>query len=477
MPDPRPNIILIITDQQRYDTIGALGFPYVDTPHLDRLVAEGTVFTNCFVSAASCAPARASLFTGYYPHTTGIYKNADLWRHSWVELLAATGYHCVNVGKMHTYPFETPLGFHERFVVENKDRYLEGRYFYDRWDLFLQAQGLVKQQRELYRRRDDYGRRLGAFTWDLPEHTHSDFFVGDLATWWVEHKPTTQPLFLQIGFPGPHPPYDPVPRHLAAYADRELPLPTLTQEELDAQPIAQKELRAHNARVDHDSIAWTADPTPEQLHRLRAHYLANVTMIDERVGQVLSALDEGGYLENAVVIFTSDHGDCLGDHGHIQKWTMYDTITRVPLIVWAPGRFAPGRRVEGLYQQHDLAAAILELAGVPVPETWETASPLPALAGEPDAGAREYVFAEQARDGILTHTEMMTMVRGREWKLVHYLGQPDGELYHLAEDPGEHRNLWADPAHAARRAELEGVLRDWLLRSNLRTGDWAAPWR
>jgi len=149
MPETRPNIILIITDQQRYDTIAALGFPYVDTPNLDRLAREGTTFTNSFVTAASCAPARASLFTGYYPHTVGVYKNADTWRHSWVEQLAEAGYHCVNIGKMHTYPYETPLGFHERFVVENKDRYLEGRWFFDRWDMALQAQGLVNQQREL----------------------------------------------------------------------------------------------------------------------------------------------------------------------------------------------------------------------------------------------------------------------------------------------------------------------------------------
>lgn len=486
MPDARPNIILIMTDQQRYDTIRALGFPYVDTPHLDRLAREGTVFTNTFVTAASCAPARASLFTGYYPHTTGVYKNADVWRHSWVEDLAAAGYHCVNVGKMHTYPFETPLGFHERFVVENKDRYLEGRYFFDRWDMALQARGLVKQQRELYRQRDDYGRRLGAFTWDLPEDTQSDMFVGNLAAWWIEQKPVTQPLFLQIGFPGPHPPYDPVPRHLAPYLDRDLPLPEVTEEELAAQPAAQRELRRHNTQVDHDSIAWHENPTREELHRLRAHYLANVTMIDEQVGNVLAALERQGYLENAVVVFTSDHGDCLGDHGHIQKWTMYDIITRVPLIVWAPGRFAGGRSVDGLFQQMDLAPALLELAGLEPPAHWEAESLLPALAGAPDdaaadredAGAgREYVFAEQARDGILTGTAMMTMVRSREWKAVHYLDQPDGELYDLRADPGEHHNLWNRPEYAARREEMLGVLRDWLIRSNLRAGDRSVPWR
>ena len=396
-----------------------------------------------------------------------------------MEDLAAAGYHCVNVGKMHTYPFETPLGFHERFVVENKDRYLEGRYFFDRWDMALQARGLVKQQRELYRQRDDYGRRLGAFTWDLPEDTQSDMFVGNLAAWWIKHKPVTQPLFLQIGFPGPHPPYDPVPRYLAPYLERDLPLPEVTEEELAAQPTAQRALRRHNTQVDHDSIAWHEHPTREELHRLRAHYLANVTMIDEQVGRILAALEAQGYLENAVVVFTSDHGDCLGDHGHIQKWTMYDIITRVPLIVWAPGRFTPGARVEGLFQQMDLAPALLELAGLAPPADWEAQSLLPALmdpAG-PAAAGREVVFAEQARDGILTYTAMMTMVRTREWKLVHYLEQEDGELYDLRADPGERRNLWASPEHTPRREALLATLRDWLIRSNLRAGDWSAPWR
>ena len=189
MADSRPNIILIITDQQRFDTIAALGFDYMETPHLDRMVREGVSFTNCHITAPSCAPARASLFTGYYPHTTGILKNGDRWTRSWVENLSASGYHSVNVGKMHTSPFETSLGFHERYVVENKDRYLEGRYYFDEWDKALRARGLVKQQRVLYRQRADYGDSLGAFDWELTEDLHSDMFVGDFATWWVRNKP------------------------------------------------------------------------------------------------------------------------------------------------------------------------------------------------------------------------------------------------------------------------------------------------
>jgi arylsulfatase A-like enzyme len=475
--DSRPNIILIITDQQRYDTIAALGFPYMDTPNLDRLVSEGTTFTNSFITAASCAPARASLFTGYYPHTTGIYKNADTWRHSWVESLAESGYHCVNIGKMHTFPYETPMGFHERFVVENKDRYLEGRWFFDRWDMGLQAQGLVKQQRELYRQRDDYQERLGAFEWELPAHTHSDFFVGDMAAWWIRTKPQTQPLFLEIGFPGPHPPYDPIPAYAEPYMARDLPLPDVTREELEAQPSTLKELREHNTRIDHDSVCWTKTPTREQLHRLRAYYMANVTMIDEKIGDILQALDEQGYLENAVVIFTTDHGDCLGDHGHIQKWTMYDIITRTPLIVWAPGRFQGGRQIDALVQQFDIAPVILELAGIPVPDSWETSSLLPILTGTTVEGDREYVFAEQARDGILTGTEMMTMIRSKDWKLVHHLDNDDGELYDLCNDPGEHANLWGDPVHTDRKAVMLEALSDWLMRSALRTAKRSAPWR
>jgi arylsulfatase len=477
MSDQRPNIILIITDQQRVDTIQALGFPHVDTPNLDRLVAEGVAFTQCHVTAPSCVPSRASLFTGYYPHTTGVLKNGDRWRHSWVESLAGDGYYCVNVGKMHAVPFETGLGFHERYVVENKDRYLEGRYYFDEWDKALRARGLVKQQRELYRQRPDYRERLGAFEWELPEDMHSDMFVGDLATWWIETKPRPdRPLFLQIGFPGPHPPYDPIPRYAAPYMQRDLPLPSVTEDELAAQPPPFLAMRQHNTEVDHDSIVHLLSPTPDQLHRQRAYYLANVTMIDEKVGQILRSLEARGYLENSVVIFTSDHGDALGDHGHSQKWTMYDVITRVPLLVWSPARFTGGRAIEGLCQLMDAGPAILELAGVPVPESAEAESLLPALRGEPWEG-RPYVFTEHGRDGILRETEFMTMVRSREWKLVHFLDEPFGQLFDLRHDPWETNNLWDDAAHDDKKRELLDVLREWRIRSRYRTRRLSESWR
>ncbi len=481
MPTP-PHIILILTDQQRFDTIRALGFDYMETPHLDRLVDEGVSFDNCFITAPSCAPSRASLFTGLYPHTTGILKNADTWRHSWVENLADAGYRCINVGKMHTWPMTTPLGFHERYVVENKDRYLEARYFYDEWDKALHARGLVKQQREFYRQLPDYAERLGAFEWELPEDMHPDMFVGDLATWWIESQPKADaPLFLEVGFPGPHPPYDPTPPYAERYLDKELPLPSLTADEVAGQPPPFHAMRQHNVEVDHDSVVHQLTPTREQQQRQRAYYLANVTMIDDKVGQILQALEDKGYLDNAVVIFTSDHGDALGDHGHSQKWTMYDIITRVPLLVWTPPgsqtQVDGGRRLEGLCSLMDVGPTILELAGVDTSQMVMEAESLgPALRGESWQG-REVVFAEHGRDGILQETEFMTMVRTIEWKLVHFLGESFGQLFDLANDPGETHNMWDNPDHVDQKRELLDTLREWRIASAYRTQAWPEAWR
>jgi arylsulfatase len=479
MPAPdRPNIILIITDQQRYDTIAALGYPHMETPHLDRLVREGVSFDNCFITAPSCAPSRASLFTGLYPHTTGIVKNADRWTRTWVEQLADSGYRCVNVGKMHTFPFDTPAGFHERYVVENKDRFLEGRCFLDEWDKGLRARGLVKQQRELYRKRADYRKSLGAFDWKLPEDAHSDVFTADMAIHWLRNKPKTDgPLFMEVGLPGPHPPYDPPRRYAEKYLDKDLRIDSVRTEDLEGQPTALKKLRQHNFEVDHDSVVHLPDPTPEQRHRQRAYYFGNITLIDEKIGEIMDALDERGTLENTVIIFTSDHGDCLTDHGHSQKWTMYDTITRVPCLVWGKGRFAPGKRFDGLCQWMDLGPTILELAGVERPEWMEANSLLPALTRNDQVEGREYVFAEHGRDGILNGTAFMTMVRSRSWKLVHFIDHPDGQLFDLQNDPREENNLWDQPEHNVQKQNLLEVLRQWLIQSHYQTRKWKEAWR
>lgn len=470
----RPNIVLIMTDQQRFDSITALGHDHAVTPHLDRLVTEGAAFTNTYVASPSCAPSRASLFTGLYPHSSGVLRNDDPWKHSWVELLAEAGYRTTSIGKMHTYPYEAPVGFKERHVIENKDRaHPNLPYFLDNWDKAFWIRGLQKPSRVTYRHLPDYAERLGAFEWELPEDMHADNFVGGLAEHWLRTYPNhDEPFFLQIGFPGPHPPYDPTPRHLDPFREKDMPDVPRSQEDLDSQPTPLKELRKHHQANDHDAIVMLENPTLEQLQRQRRHYFANVAMIDEKIGDLITALDERGVLDNTVIVFTSDHGDALGDHGHSQKWNMYEGSVHVPGIIWGPPYIRAGQVHEGLISLMDFAPTILELAGVTPPAWMEADSLVPALSGEEWQG-REYVFSEHARDFILTETALMTMVRDARYKLVEFIDYDEGQLFDLQEDPREEINLWNAPEHAATRARLEKAISRWRAESSMHTATWA----
>jgi arylsulfatase len=475
----RPDIVLVITDQQRYETIAAFGFDHVDTPVLDRLVREGTHFSRCYVTGASCVPARASLFTGVYPHTNGILTNASSWRHTWVETLSASGYLCANVGKMHTQPMDAPAGFEERIVVENKDRSMarRGRDFVDAWDRALQAAGVAKPGLPTYRLLPDYTERLGAYEWSLDESLHPDAFVGRTAAdWIVRHGDDARPWFLEIGFPGPHPPYDPPARLVERYRQRDLPIRSVDTTDLDGQPPPFRALREKHVTGNHDAAPHTIDAPRAQRHRQLAHYLANVTLIDEELGHLLEALERAGRLDRTILIFTSDHGDCLGDHGHAQKWTMYEQVTRVPLVIWSGGPLRGRGEMPSLVQSIDIAPTILELAGCEVPAWWETTSLLPALQGEPLAG-RDAVYCEQGRDVVFQFSDFVSMLRTSRYKFVHFLGEGFGQLFDLHDDPHENVNRWNDPGMRPVREDLRAAWLDWRLASAYRTRDWADSFR
>ncbi len=469
----RPNIILIMTDQQRADTINATGSPWMQTPNLDRLVHEGTAFSHCFVNSPVCVAARSSLFMGKFPHGTGIFTNFQPWEPVWVSSLVDAGYHCASIGKMHINPYDRLGGFHQRFPVENKDRPLfldeHDRAFYDEWDKALKVRRIEKPSRytRIARNPEGYREAVGCFPWELDEDMHSDMFIGDTALWWLEDRKADSPLFLQIGFPGPHPPYDPIPRYLDRYANADIPLPSVTAEELVRQPQAHAIYRRNIIDFNFDSVAWRNDVTAEEILRIRRHYAANVTMIDEKVGQIMEMLQAKGYLEDAIVIFTSDHADALGDHGHIQKWTMYDSVVKVPLVFWSPGRIPAGRIEDRLVQLTDIAPTILDFAGLPTPDDFEAATLLPHLGGKCGAETEDVVYAELGRDHIQSGAEYIVMRRDRDWKLVFYQGEPDGELYDLNTDPGEHHNLWAKPDYAEQRDTMLHEVQNWII-ANMR---------
>ncbi len=462
----QPNIVFIITDQQRFDTIAALGAEHMLTPNLDKLAKRGTAFSNMYITSPSCAPSRASLFTGTYPHTNGVFRNDELWQYCWVKDLAEVGYRTVNVGKMHTMPIEGAFGFHERHVVENKDRDHPNLPFYlDNWDKAFFVKGVEKPSRVTQRRRQDYGGQLGAWVWQDEEILHPDVFTCQMAKWWLNRYTGDDPFFLQVGIPGPHPPYDPTQEYLDMYEGRALP--DVIPADPEAQPEALKGLRRFMLGEDADGVVHLPDPTLEQSRRQRAHYYANVSMIDTQVGEIMDVLEARGALADTIVVFTSDHGDALGDHGHSQKWNMYQSTVQVPAIVAGPG-IAVDKMVTDNVALFDLGPTILEWAGAQIPD-WMAAQSLTPYFGDATAPKRTQVFAEHSNDALLTGTRLMTMLLDGHIKLVHFIDSDEGQLFDLSCDPKEQNNLWSDSHYADVRTRMINDIFKWRSESSLTT--------
>lgn len=454
---PRPHLIFIMTDQQRADTVGALGSGHMITPHMDRLVREGTAFTHAFCPGATCVPSRAATFTGIYPHNLGCQSFFDWGHHrTWVQDLADAGYHCASIGKMHFQPRDVMGGYHDRVVVENPtsvDNW--GGHGDDAWGRFLAHHG---HSRPNHRHRSDPGWR-GRFQdvpWHLEERLHSDAFAADAACAWIREHRGTEPVFLQIGFPGPHEPWDAPQRVLDLYRDRELPpLAKPVPGELHGKPPQHRAHQRFHADFDHESQIDMPRATERDIDRMRRAYFAKITFVDEQLGKVLAALEAKGWLDRSLLVFCSDHGEMLGEHGLAYKWLMYDSVVRVPLVVRLPGRARAGTRVDRLASLMDLGPTLLEAAGVPAPTHLEGRSLFPLLEGGTDP-VRTRVYCED---------NYMTMIRSDTHKLVHYAGQPYGEFYDLAADPAERSNRWDDPSYGALRRQMEGELLEWLTTS------------
>jgi arylsulfatase len=456
---PRPNIILIMTDQQRFDTIGGWGHEHMITPTMDRLVQEGLSFRNAFCPGATCVASRAAIFTGMYPHNTGTYS-FDSWgeHRNWVQDLNESGYHCVNIGKMHFTPRDVPGGFHERVVVENPtNKTLDNGGADDDWGRFMRIHG-VQRPNDRNKTDPDWLKKYQGVAWHLEEKFHSDVFIGDSTLAWIRDYQGKEPFFLQVGFTGPHEPWDPLERHLAQYEGRELPKRIFREGELDEKPPQHKGHKEMHATTGHESVIDMYSPTEEDIDRMRRHYYAKITTVDEKLGQVIDGLEEKGYLENSLLIFCSDHGELLGDHTLAYKWLMYDPIVHIPLIV-RDGRRPElaGQSTEDLVSLMDIGPTILQAAGLEVPTYLEGRSLQPYCAGKGDEfQPREWVFAED---------NYQIMMRGQRHKMVYYIGQEQGELYDLQEDPNELYNLWDQDQHKELKGELLQRLLSWLAAS------------
>jgi len=441
------------------------------TPNMDRLAREGVSFTHAFCPGATCVSSRAAIFTGMYAHNTGVYSFDNWARHrNWVQDLAEAGYWCVNIGKMHFMPLDAPGGFHERVMVENPTNLLSasGRAD-DAWGRFLSFHGLERPNGR-NRTDPDWKEKHQCVPWHYEERFHSDVFIGDSALSWIRAHRGKKPLFLQIGFTGPHEPWDPLSRHLELYEKEKMPQPVLREGELADKPPQQEAHKLRTAHADpetlarhgpqgsHESIIDMYTAGPDEVAEMHRHYYAKITTVDEKIGQILDALDEKGYLDDSLVIFTSDHGEMLGDHGMAYKWLMYDSIVNVPLIVWDRRRDVKPRKVDDLVSLMDIGPTVLEAARVPVPTYLEGRSLAPYL--NADAGAaepRQFVFCED---------NYQIMMRSKELKLVYYMGQSEGELYDLRNDRDELWNLWDHSEWQEAKSGLLSQLLEWLAGSN-----------
>jgi len=485
----QPNIIVLMAEQQRADTIHGLGCDWMITPNLDKLAAEGVAFTQAFCSAATCVSSRASFYTGRYPHNSGIYAfqnyNGAL---NWSHRLAEAGYYCTSIGKMHCGEKGGVHGFHEKIAEQGNKcspwfKNHEGKREKSLWCKELEAAGF-EPPLNLHNEMPDFYERLGAVVWSLPDEWHPDTWVAGKTVDWLERAQLEKPLFLHVGFLGPHDLFDPPRKYIDMYDDRDIPEPRQVEGEKAGMPKelflnldAMNNLSDKYDRSKQGSITavQTKYATPERIRTMRKHYYANCTMIDEQIGRVMKKLEEKGLLDNAIVLFTSDHGESMYDHGLIYKGHMYDTVVNIPLIIRRSGEDKPGRRCPDLVSQLDAMQYLLDAAGVEA-EDLDGISLKPVM--EENTGhTRKYVFCEEGKSTLRMAPDLIAMIRSAEYKLIHYAGNHTGQLFDLSADPGETRNLWGKPEAVAIQADLTAELLDWLYRNLYKHRDLFARYR
>lgn len=460
MKNPK-NVVIIKTDQQRADTIAALGNSHMITPNLDRLVREGISFKHAFCAAATCVASRAAFYTGMFAHNTGCY-GFDQWSHNrtWVDDIQDAGYRTAAIGKVHHIPGDAMMGFGERLYVEN---FPEMHGSYDDYANYLKAEGQESPCKLL----TQDGKWLDKCTSDafpLDQKYHVDQYVGRMATRWIDDYDGKAPFYLHIGFQGPHDPYDPPQRFLDMYEGRDVPLPHKDKGGLDARPPQYARFMEASRNPDKFDVAppygvWATDlqgKSDEDLKRMRRHYYACITQIDEQVGKILDALEKQGLLENTLILFTSDHGDNLGDHEMIYKWLMTEQALNVPMIARLPNAERGGTRDANLFTQIDIGPTVLTAIGLDVPQRLDGKSNWNRLTKGDSSESPSRVYCED---------NYLTMVRSKDKKLIHYTGQSYEEYFNLADDPWEENNLSQCPDHRQELLELKAETMEWLMTS------------
>jgi arylsulfatase A-like enzyme len=455
----RPNILLLLSAQHRADAMGCAGDPIIRTPNLDRLAADGVRFRNAYCPSPLCMPSRASFTTGLYPHNHGILDNASgnllPYFPTFMRGLQRAGYHTAGVGKFHYFLHDGISDvdeLHERVLAYGFDEVLEteGKEMSEvhrgPWTRYLAEHGLEQAHRDDFRARRREHPPWYAGPSPLGEEHHHDAFIGREAVNWIERYEGDRPFFFWVGWVGPHLPWDAPGRYATLYDPNDFSVPEI--EDLRDAPAAVRK------RVEQFGLSRAS---PRELAEMRASYYGLTTHVDHHVGRVVDALDRRGLLENTVVIYSTDHGEQLGEHGLIQKSVFYEGSIRVPLIVRYPARFGPGV-AEAPIELVDLTSTLLEFAGEAPFRTCEGRSLLPLL-------DRPAIAPDGWRGAVYSELKGQHMIRTDRYKYVYRANETRQELYDLAEDPRELRNLSGNPSAAVER-ELHDRLLAWLVSTN-----------
>ncbi len=457
----RPNILFVFADDHATHAIGAYGSRINETPNIDRLARQGVLFSNAFATNAICGPSRAVILTGKHSHMNGFVANEwggafDGSQQTFPKLLQASGYQTALIGKWHLY--SDPTGFDHWEILPDQGRYYNPR--------FRSAAGTTM---------------IEGYTTDV---------ITDRSLAWLDQRARDKPFMLMYQHKAPHREWAPGPDHLELYKGEDIPEPStlfdthrgragsspdvemsvahhLTRADLKLEPpgyLNEEQLQTWERAYAEENAAYLrSDPQGKERARWKYQryikdYLRSVASIDDNLGRVLDYLDANDLTDNTVVIYSSDQGFFLGDHGWYDKRWMYEQSSRMPLIVRWPGRVPAGTKRSELVQNLDFAQTLLAIAGVAAPADMQGRSLLPLLEGKASPPWRDSIYYHFYENPGWTSVPRHYGVRTDRYKLIHYYQLGQWELFDLQEDPDELDNRIDDPVLGSVRRGLEQEL-------------------
>ena len=435
---PPLNVLFIMSDDLNCN-LGSYGHPLVQTPHLDQLARDGLTFRNAFTNFPVCGQSRASFMTGLYPEQNGVTQLRRLFRDyvpdaiTMAQHFRSNGYTTARVGKI--FHYDNPKGIGTNSHDDPAS-----------WDVRVNPRGRDKDEEDLIFSLNpgSFGASLSWLAADGTDEEQTDGMVATESINALRHfAQTDQPFFLGVGFYKPHTPYVAPKKYFDLYDPANIEVPRVPSDYLDTLPApAVKSIRNRKKEID----------LPEETARQAIHaYYAAISFMDAQVGRVLAALDELGLRENTVILFSSDHGYHMGEHGYYQKQTLFENSDRVPLIIAAPGMKARGQQTEAIVEMIDFYRSLNDLAGTsPVP-TYVQGQSFASLLNEPDAPGRPHAFTQISGGNTL---------RTSRYRFTRWVNETENdiELYDRLNDPAEMVNLATDPVYRDVRTSLSAAL-------------------